>query len=76
MSFWKFIFDPIIYLTTKDMDWVVASQTPFIIFILTPYILFRTRKDGKERLDLLLVYANDLYRYIAKKLGEDYEPKI
>jgi len=29
----------------------------------------------KERLDLLLVYANDLYRYIAKKLGEDYEPK-
>lgn len=29
----------------------------------------------KERLDLQLVYANDLYRFIAKKLGEDYEPK-
>lgn len=29
----------------------------------------------KERLDLQLVYANDLYRFLAKKLREDYEPK-
>lgn len=49
LFFWKFIFDPIIYLTTKDMDWVVALQTPFIIFILTPYILFRTRKRWKKK---------------------------
>jgi hypothetical protein len=47
--FWVFIFDPIIYLITKDMDWVIASQTPFIIFILAPYVLFRTRKIWKKK---------------------------
>lgn len=47
--FWVFIFDPIIYLITKDMDLVIASQTPFIIFILAPYVLFRTRKIWKKK---------------------------
>lgn len=47
--FWIFVFDPIVYLITGDMDWVVGSQLPFIVFILTPYILFRTRKIWKKK---------------------------
>lgn len=47
--FWVFIFDPIIYLITKDMDWVIASQTPFVVFILAPYVLFRIREIWKKK---------------------------
>lgn len=42
--FWIFVFDPTVYLITKDIDWVIAVQTSFIITVLVPYILFRTRK--------------------------------
>lgn len=41
--FWIFVFDPIVYMITRDIDYVVANQLPFIIFILIPYLLFRTR---------------------------------
>ena len=47
--FWILVFDPIIYIVTGDMDCVVTSQFPFVVLILMPYILWRTRKKWTRK---------------------------
>lgn len=40
---WIFL-DLMVYIFSKNSDYVVLFQPIFIIFILTPYVLWRTRK--------------------------------
>lgn len=40
---WIFL-DLMVYIFSKNSDYVVLFQPIFIVFILTPYVLWRTRK--------------------------------
>lgn len=40
---WIFL-DLMVYIFSKNSDYVVLFQSIFIVFILTPYVLWRTRK--------------------------------